>query len=108
MTPSSKPCSSYSSVYTVAPLVSSPQVRTLSFVLHLSQSIQAHIEDATPAAQCTHTRDRDQAAAIVLEFLYGAEGLNSTLEWPASCEGPDVMFGYVSLCSWYSSFDTVM
>ncbi|THV07362.1 alkaline phosphatase [Dendrothele bispora CBS 962.96] len=53
----------------------------------------AFITDATPAALCAHTRDRDQLAPIVFEYLNGAEGLNSSLSWPTSCEGPDVIFG---------------
>ncbi|KAL1739884.1 alkaline phosphatase [Schizophyllum fasciatum] len=53
----------------------------------------AVIGDATPAALCAHTRDRDQLAAVVYEYLYSAEKLNSTLAWPTSCQSPDVIFG---------------
>ncbi|ESK94722.1 alkaline phosphatase [Moniliophthora roreri MCA 2997] len=53
----------------------------------------AFIADATPAALCSHTRDRDQYPPIVFEYLNGAEALNSTFAWPTSCEGPDVVFG---------------
>ncbi|KAF7424514.1 hypothetical protein PC9H_009821 [Pleurotus ostreatus] len=53
----------------------------------------AYIADATPAALCSHTRDRGQSASIVYEYLYGPAKLNSTLSWPTSCEGPDVVFG---------------
>lgn len=37
----------------------------------------------------------DESAAIVFEYLNGVAGLNSTLKWPTSCEGPDVVFGCV-------------
>ncbi|TRM64227.1 alkaline phosphatase [Schizophyllum amplum] len=53
----------------------------------------AVIGDATPAALCAHTRDRDQLAAVVYEYLYSAEELNATLAWPTSCQSPDVIFG---------------
>ncbi|KAK7050904.1 hypothetical protein VNI00_005016 [Paramarasmius palmivorus] len=53
----------------------------------------AFIADATPAALCSHTRDRNQYAQIVFEYLNGAEALNSTFAWPTGCEGPDVVFG---------------
>ncbi|KAI5892802.1 alkaline phosphatase [Schizophyllum commune H4-8] len=53
----------------------------------------AVIGDATPAALCAHTRDRDQLAAVVYEYLYSPEELNSTLAWPTSCKSPDVIFG---------------
>ncbi|KAF9449517.1 alkaline phosphatase-like protein [Macrolepiota fuliginosa MF-IS2] len=53
----------------------------------------AVIADATPAALCAHTRNRDELATVIYEFLNGAEGLNSTFAWPTSCEQPDVIFG---------------
>ncbi|KAL0954951.1 hypothetical protein HGRIS_003884 [Hohenbuehelia grisea] len=53
----------------------------------------AFIADATPAALCSHTRDRGQAASIVYEYLNGATALNSSFAWPTSCGGPDVIFG---------------
>lgn len=53
----------------------------------------AYIADATPAALCAHTRDRGQSAIVVTEYLNGASAVNSTLHWPTSCEGPDVLFG---------------
>jgi len=55
----------------------------------------AYIADATPAALCAHTRDRSQSAAIVQEYLLGAASVNGTFDWPTSCDGPDVVFGYV-------------
>ncbi|KAG6817664.1 hypothetical protein H0H87_005421 [Tephrocybe sp. NHM501043] len=53
----------------------------------------AFIADATPAALCSATRDRNQYAQIVQEYLEGATGVNNTIPWPASCDGPDVVFG---------------
>ncbi|KAJ8503406.1 hypothetical protein ONZ45_g10884 [Pleurotus djamor] len=53
----------------------------------------AYIADATPAALCSHTRERGQSAAIIYEYLNGPAALNSTFPWPTSCEGPDVVFG---------------
>ncbi|KJA26321.1 hypothetical protein HYPSUDRAFT_133133 [Hypholoma sublateritium FD-334 SS-4] len=53
----------------------------------------AFIADATPAALCSHTRDRSQYASIVTEFLNNATTVNSTLAWPTSCQMPDVLFG---------------
>ncbi|KAK1235233.1 hypothetical protein PQX77_001539, partial [Marasmius sp. AFHP31] len=53
----------------------------------------AFIADATPAGLCSHTRDRDQAPQIVYEYLFNAEGVNSTYKWPTGCSGPDVIFG---------------
>ncbi|TFK40421.1 alkaline-phosphatase-like protein [Crucibulum laeve] len=53
----------------------------------------AYIADATPAALCAHTRDRNQYAAVVYEYLNSANGWNTSLPWPTSCEGPDVIFG---------------
>ncbi|KAF9048662.1 alkaline phosphatase [Panaeolus papilionaceus] len=53
----------------------------------------AVIADATPAALCAHTRDRGQAAAVVVEYLNSAAAINSTLAWPTSCRQPDVIFG---------------
>ncbi|KAG6849782.1 hypothetical protein H0H93_005168 [Arthromyces matolae] len=53
----------------------------------------AFIADATPAALCSATRDRNQYAQVVQEYLEGAMGVNSTFNWPPSCDGPDVVFG---------------
>jgi alkaline phosphatase len=53
----------------------------------------AYIADATPAALCSHTRDRNQYPQIVAEYLNGASYINSTIAWPTSCQGPDVIFG---------------
>ncbi|KAG6909055.1 hypothetical protein DXG01_002207 [Tephrocybe rancida] len=53
----------------------------------------AFIADATPAALCSATRDRNQYAQVVQEYLEGATGVNSTIPWPATCDGPDVVFG---------------
>ncbi|KAF8638298.1 hypothetical protein AX17_002318 [Amanita inopinata Kibby_2008] len=53
----------------------------------------AYIADATPAALCSHTRDRGQYASIVYEYLKGSEALTPLYSWPTSCEGPDVIFG---------------
>ncbi|KAF5367547.1 hypothetical protein D9758_003660 [Tetrapyrgos nigripes] len=53
----------------------------------------AFIADATPAALCSHTRDRDQYPSIVYEYLFGASALNGSFTWPTGCEGPDVIFG---------------
>ncbi|KAL0577138.1 hypothetical protein V5O48_004852 [Marasmius crinis-equi] len=53
----------------------------------------AFIADATPAALCAHTRDRNQYPQIVYEYLFNAEGVNSTYKWPTGCNGPDVIFG---------------
>ncbi|KAG5645932.1 hypothetical protein DXG03_004721 [Asterophora parasitica] len=53
----------------------------------------AFIADATPAALCAHTRDRNQFPQIIQEYLQGASSVNSTLKWPTGCDGPDVVFG---------------
>ncbi|KAF5382183.1 hypothetical protein D9615_004372 [Tricholomella constricta] len=53
----------------------------------------AVIADATPAALCAHTRDRNQFPQIIQEYLDGASSVNSTFNWPTSCDGPDVVFG---------------
>ncbi|KAG6862573.1 hypothetical protein C0995_000122 [Termitomyces sp. Mi166 len=53
----------------------------------------AFIADATPAALCAATRDRGQYAQIVQEYLEGAMAINNSFYWPASCDGPDVVFG---------------
>ncbi|KAJ7590445.1 alkaline-phosphatase-like protein [Mycena floridula] len=53
----------------------------------------AFIADATPAALCAHTRDRNQYPGVVTEYLYSSAKLNSTFAWPTGCEQPDVIFG---------------
>ncbi|KAF9525771.1 alkaline-phosphatase-like protein [Crepidotus variabilis] len=53
----------------------------------------AFIADATPAALCTHTRERGQAQVVVQEYLNSAEYINSTIKWPTGCKQPDVIFG---------------
>ncbi|RDB25842.1 Alkaline phosphatase H [Hypsizygus marmoreus] len=53
----------------------------------------AVIADATPAALCAHTRDRNQFPQIIQEYLLGAASVNGTIPWPTSCDGPDVVFG---------------
>ncbi|KAF9468034.1 alkaline phosphatase [Collybia nuda] len=53
----------------------------------------AVIADATPAALCAHTRDRDRFPEIVAEYLNNAIAINSTFTWPTGCSGPDVVFG---------------
>ncbi|RXW18530.1 hypothetical protein EST38_g7321 [Candolleomyces aberdarensis] len=53
----------------------------------------AYIADATPAALCSHTRDRDQRASVVFEYLHNASALTPQYDWPTSCKGPDVIFG---------------
>jgi hypothetical protein len=45
------------------------------------------------AALCSHTRDRDQYASVVYEYLYNATALTPQYTWPTSCKGPDVIFG---------------
>lgn len=34
-----------------------------------------------------------QYQQIVTEYLHNAEYVNSTYEWPTSCQGVDVLFG---------------
>ncbi|KXN93363.1 Alkaline phosphatase, partial [Leucoagaricus sp. SymC.cos] len=53
----------------------------------------AVIGDATPAAVCAHTRNRDEEGAIVFEYLNSPEAINSTFTWPTSCQQPDVILG---------------
>ncbi|KAF9042642.1 alkaline phosphatase [Hymenopellis radicata] len=53
----------------------------------------AYITDATPAGLCAHTRARSELAAVVYEYLYGPQAYSPEIEWPTSCEAPDVIFG---------------
>lgn len=53
----------------------------------------AVIGDATPAAMCGHTRNRDILNSVVFEYLHDAEAVNKTFTWPTSCEQPDVIMG---------------
>jgi len=53
----------------------------------------AVIGDATPAAVCAHTRDRDEEGAIIFQFLNNPEAINSTFAWPTNCQQPDVILG---------------
>lgn len=36
-------------------------------------------------------------ATVVTEYLNNATSINATFAWPTSCEGPDVIFGCVSV-----------
>lgn len=53
----------------------------------------AIIGDATPAAICGHTRNRDEEGAIVFEYLNSPEAINATFNWPTGCQQPDVILG---------------
>ncbi|KAJ3567405.1 hypothetical protein NP233_g6386 [Leucocoprinus birnbaumii] len=53
----------------------------------------AIIGDATPAAVCGHTRNRNEEGAIVFEYLNSPEAINSTFTWPTGCQQPDVILG---------------
>ncbi|KAF9004006.1 alkaline-phosphatase-like protein [Cyathus striatus] len=53
----------------------------------------AYIADATPAGLCAHTKSRDDYQAVVYEYLNSAQEWNSTIKWPTSCGGADVVFG---------------
>lgn len=53
----------------------------------------AYIADATPAAMCSHTRQRARAQEIVYEQLHNASALFPEFDWPTGCGGPDVLFG---------------
>lgn len=59
-----------------------------------SVQLEVSINSKLPGALCAHTRDRDQSPSVVYEFLYNATSLTPAYDWPTSCKGADVIFGY--------------
>ena len=71
-----------------------PKVETIAEIFHrvtgghVGIVSTAFIADATPAALTAHTRDRNQAGAVIDSFLHGITNFTWT-NWT----GPDVLFG---------------
>ncbi|PFH53031.1 hypothetical protein AMATHDRAFT_172594 [Amanita thiersii Skay4041] len=76
-----------------------PKVETIAELFHrvrggpVGMVSTAFIADATPAALCAHTRNRDLFPFIVQEFLNSPQFLTPNITWPTSCGGVDVIFG---------------